>query len=42
MKIHPEDYEEIGHNFTRGLGIGCAFSLPLTAIIIALAIWWLR
>lgn len=40
MKIKPEDYEHIGDQFTRGLGIGCGLGLTIAAIG-ALIAWWL-
>ncbi|WP_439571208.1 hypothetical protein [Sphingomonas sp.] len=42
MKIKPEDYEHIGDQFTRGLGIGCGASIVFVVAIgalIAFARW---
>lgn len=36
MKIKPEDYEHIGDQFTRGLGIGCGLGIVLVGVIGAL------
>lgn len=41
MKVKQEDYEHIGDRFTRGLGIGCAFSVPLAVVLGGLMLWWL-
>ena len=40
MKIKPEDYEHIGDQFTRGLGIGCGLGLIIVLIGAPIA-WWL-